>query len=416
MPVPRTRSRRAVLGVADQVLSSGTNYLTAFIASVVLAPDAFGYFVVAYAVVTIYSAAARAFVGEPLLAHLPSVDDEAHRRRLVGSLLGTAAVLGVAGGLLALAVGTLVGGPLAWLAVFAAWLPGALVADAGRYAFFARSDTGRALAVDAAWAAVQVVALGGIALAGSWSVASLAAAWGVGALAGVALLPFLRLPRPADPRPWLRESRYLSGWFTGVSVIGQSQVYVVLLFAGLLLAPTDAAGLRAVQLLVYQPPVTFMAAVLVLLTPVFARYAAAGDRAALDRFRTLTLGAMAVLGLVVLAAIPLRDVLLDLLFPRYTAFSPLVVPVAIQCALAGLTVAFHARLRGMRRARALFGVQIVMTTGVLGGAALGLLAGGVDGLAWGMAVAAAVSLAVMAVVAERAPLPVGPQAQEVTVP
>ncbi|WP_285588999.1 hypothetical protein [Actinomycetospora sp. NBRC 106378] len=416
MPVPRTRSRRAVLGVADQVLSSGTNYLTAFIASVVLAPDGFGYFVVAYAVVTIYSAAVRAFVGEPLLAHLPSVDDEGHRRRLVASSLGAAAVLGIVGGLLALAVGTLVGGPLAWLTAFALWLPGALVADAGRYACFVRSDTAKALAIDTAWAAAQAVALGGIALAGTWSVTALAAAWGVGALGGIALLPLLGLPRPADPRPWLRESRYLAGWFTGVSIIGQSQVYVVLLLAGLLLSHTDAAGLRAVQLLVYQPPMTFMAAVLVLLTPIFARRAVAGDRVALDRFRTLTLGAMAVLGLVVLSAIPLRHVLLELLFPRYTAFSPLVVPVAIQCALAGLTVAFHAKLRGMRRARALFGVQIVMTSGVLTGAALGLLVGGVDGLAWGMAIAGAVSLTVMAVAAERAPLPVGPRAQEVTVP
>jgi O-antigen/teichoic acid export membrane protein len=399
-------SRRAVLGVADQLLSSGTNYLTAFIASVVLAPDAFGYFVVAYAVVTIYSAAVRAFVGEPMLVHLPTLDDDADEaRRLVRSALGTAAALGVVGGLLAFAVGALVGGPLVWLTVFALWLPGALVADAGRYVCFARAEPGRALAIDAAWTVAQAVALVGTALLGSWTVGALAAAWGVGALAGVAVLPLLDLGRPSDPRPWLRGTRYLSGWFTGVSIIGQSQVYVVLLLTGLLLAPVDAAGLRAVQLLVYQPPVTFMAAVLVLLTPVFARRAAAGDRPGLDRARTLSLAAMAGLGLVVLVAIPFRDDLLGLLFPRYTAFTDLVIPVAIQCALAGLTVAFHARLRGLARARALFGVQLVVTASVLGGALLGLLVAGVTGLAWGMAIAGALSLVVMAVVAERAPLP-----------
>ncbi|MEJ2866268.1 hypothetical protein WCD74_00735 [Actinomycetospora sp. OC33-EN08] len=221
---------------------------------------------------------------------------------------------------------------------------------------------------------------------------------------------------PADhqqarrPRPWLRESRYLSGWFTVVAVVGQSQVYVVLLLAGLLLSTTDAAGLRAVQLLVYQPPVTFMAALLLLLTPAFARKAT--DPAALDRLRTTALAAMGVLGLVVLAAIPLRHVLLDLLFPSYTAFAALVVPVAIQSVLAGLTVPFHARLRGLRRPRALFGVQVLTTTGVVAGAALGLLVAGVDGLAWGMTIAGAVSLAAMAVVAERAPLP---RPQEVAV-
>ena len=42
-----------VLGVADQAVSSATNYLTAFVASLVLVPEAFGAFVVAYAVVAI---------------------------------------------------------------------------------------------------------------------------------------------------------------------------------------------------------------------------------------------------------------------------------------------------------------------------------------------------------------------------
>ncbi|MDL5159136.1 hypothetical protein [Actinomycetospora termitidis] len=404
------RAGKVLAGVADQVLSSGTNYLTAFIASVVLAPDGFGFFVVAYAVVTIYSAGIRAFVGEPLLAHLPTVTDEHRRRHLAASSLGAAAVLGVLGALVLLAVGEVVGGPLTWLVAFAPWVPGALVADAGRYVFFSRSTPTKALAVDATWATVQAVALIGIAVGGTWSVASLAAAWGVGALAAVAVLPVLGLRRPTGPRTWLRESRYLSGWFTVVAVVGQSQVYIVLLLAGLLLTTTDAAGLRAVQLLVYQPPVTFMAALLLLLTPAFARKAA--DRAAVDRFRTVALVAMAALGLVVLAAIPLRHVLLDLLFPQYTAFAALVIPVAIQSVLAGLTVPFHARLRGLRRPRALVGAQLVTTTGVVAGAALGLLLAGVDGLAWGMTTAGAVSLVVMAVVAERAPLP---RPQEVVV-
>ncbi len=167
------------------------------------------------------------------------------------------------------------------------------------------------------------------------------------------------------------------------------------------------AGLRAVQLLVYQPPTTFMAAVLVLATPVFARLAVRPDRAPFLRLRRSAVLAMGVLGLLVLAAIPLRHVLLDLLFPRYTDFAPLVAPLALQVVVGGLGVPFAASLRGMRRGRELFATQVVTALGLVVGAVVGLALGGVLGLAWGMAAGAVVSVGVEVVVAVRArPRPV----------
>lgn len=402
--MPTTRSRRALLGVADQVLSSGTNFLTAFIASATLVPEAFGVFVVAYAVVTIVAAAARAFLGDPLLAHLPGVVAEERRNRLAGSAVTAAALLGVVTAVLLAGVGFVVGGPLTWLTVFAVWLPGAFVADVARYVAFSRSDTSRALAIDATWAIAQGAALVVIAVTDAWSVGSLAAAWGLGALAAVTVLPLLGLPRPADPRPWLRESRYLSGWFTVISVIGQSQVYIVLLLAGVLLSVEDSAGLRAVQLLVYQPAVTFMAAMLVMMTPAFARRAAAGDADGVTRLRNLALVALGGLALVVLVVIPLRDLLLGTLFPRYTAFAFLVPAVVAQTALVALAVPFHARLRGLRRARTLVGIQVLTTTATIGAALGGAVLAGVAGLAVGMALAAVVSLVAFVLASSRAPV------------
>ena len=400
------RSRRALFGVGDQVLSSGTNYLTAFVASFVLAPESFGGFVVAYAVVTVVAAATRAFLSEPLLAHLPTVASASRRAQLAGSALTASAVVGVVGSVLLSVLG-LAGGVLATLLAFAPWLTGALVADAGRYVLLARSETGRTFAVDAAWALAQLGALVVVAATGAWSPATIAASWGIGALAAVATLAVVGVGRPRRPGEWLREGRYLSGWFTVVSVVGQVQMYAVLLIAGAVLATSEMAGLRAVQLLVYQPPTTFMAAVLVLATPMFARLAVRPDRAPFLRLRRSAVLAMGVLGLVVLAAIPLRHVLLDLLFPRYTDFAPLVAPLALQVVVGGLGVPFAASLRGMRRGRELFATQVVTALGLVVGAVVGLALGGVLGLAWGMAAGAVVSVGVEVVVAVRArPRPV----------
>ncbi|GAA4840206.1 hypothetical protein GCM10023201_32570 [Actinomycetospora corticicola] len=393
--------KRSVLGVADQVVSSGSNYLTAFLASLVLAPVDFGAFVLAYAVVTVLLAGTRAVVGEPLLAHLPTTDPS-RRRGLGASALSLALVLGLASAAVCAAGGT-------WfdaLLVFAAWMPAALVADAARYVLLARRDTGRALAVDTVWVVVQLAVLGGVFAWSTWSIAWLAAAWGLGAVAAALTFLVVAPERFAAPRPWWAESRYLSGWFTATSVLGQVQIYLVLLLAGAVLLAVDTAGLRAVQLMVFQPVITLMAALLVLLVPPMAACSAAGDLVGLRRARARALTAMAVIGLLALLAIPLRDVLLATFFPRYTDYAVLVAPIALQTALGALTVPFQAQIRGFRQGRALFAQQLVQAGALLTCAGAGLALGGVVGLAWGLTVATVIALVAIVARALRLERPV----------
>ena len=400
-----SNSRRAVLGVADQAVSSATNYLTAFVASLVLVPEAFGAFVVAYAVVTVLAAAARAVLSEPLIAHLPGVASADRRRVLAGSALGAATVFGVGGTVIVVGLGLLGGPVLSTLLVFAPWILGAFVVDAGRYVLLSRLRTGATLAVDSAWALAQLACLGVVALTGVWTTGALAAAWGIGALAGLVVLVAVGVERPGRPGAWLHEGRYLSGWFTVVSILGQVQMYAVLLLAGVVVSTTDMAGLRAVQLFVLQPPTTFMAAVLVLATPMFARFAVTpegGLPAGFHALRRRATIAMAVLGLLILTAIPLRDVLMGLLFPRYVEYAPLVIPTALMVALLGLSVPSAAALRGMRRGRLLCGIQVFTSVAIVVGAFAGLLVDGVLGLSWGMVVSAVLIVAVQYVAALRA--------------
>jgi O-antigen/teichoic acid export membrane protein len=396
-------TRRSAFGVVDQIVSSATNFLTAFVASYVLLPDDFGAFVVAYAVVTVATATVRAVIGEPLLAHLPTLARE-RQPAAARSALGAAVLLGAAAGVLAMGLG-LTGVPgltaLVWLAP---WVPVVIVQDAFRMVFLCDSRTGAALAVDGVWAVVQGAALIVIFGLGVFSVGALAASWGIGGLGGVvaavALVSHDRR-RPGDPRPWLRQSKHLSGWFTLTSILGQAEIYAVLILAGLLLAPVDAAGLRAAQLMVYQPAVTVMGAMLVLVTPLIARAAATSDVESVRAIRRVTLLGSGVLAILVVAVVPFRGVLLATFFPQYTAFGALVVPLALQSAVIGLSVANHAMVRGYQRARPLFYGQIVHASLLVAAAVVGMELGGVLGLGWALAIEAFVPLIGLAWLAPR---------------
>ncbi|WP_433029478.1 hypothetical protein [Actinomycetospora sp. CA-053990] len=376
--------------MADQILSSGTNFLTAFVASWALAPAGFATFVVSYAVVTVVLALGRAVIGEVLLAYLPTVarDD---RAAIVRSSTGAAMVLGVVGSAVCLVGGALGHDTLSGLVWLAPWVPIALMQDARRFVFLSQGRPGHALASDGAWAAAQVVVLGVLALGGiGFSVAGLATSWGVGALTGLIVAAAIGggSLRPCCPRAWARRTRSLSAWFVLTSVLGQCEIYAVLVLAGTLLAPTDAAGLRAVQLLIFQPTATVAAALLVLVTPLVAGAVARRDVEAARHARRFAVIASVALAAVVLMVIPLRDTLLDLLFPQYTGYAALVVPIALQSAFWVLGVPFHAQLRGFHRARTLFGLQVLGSTVLVGAATTGMGLGGVVALAWGLAGAA----------------------------
>lgn len=396
------KSRQPVLGVVDQIVSSATNFLTAFLASYTLAPDAFSTFVIGYAIVIVISAVGRSLVGEPLLAHLPTVAAGA-RSRMFCSAMACAVVIGGAASILLLGLGLSGARPLTSLIWFAPWLPVVFVQDACRFVFLALEDTGRALTIDVAWALAQGVALAVTIAFGDLSIATLSAGWGIGALAGIA--GFLVLTPgtivPSDPRPWMRETRYLSGWFTLTSLLGQCQIYTVVVLAGLVLLPIDTAGLRAVQLMVFQPSITIIAAFLVVVTPLVARLEAQGRFREIRTVRWVTLGGSAVLSAVILLAVPLRGFLLKTFFPLYTAFDHLVLPLALQSVASAFSVPFVALLRGFRQARLLFLIEILCSPLLVVAALAGMLVAGVVGLAWGLAAASAVTLIVLSSAAPR---------------
>ncbi|WP_226366709.1 hypothetical protein [Pseudonocardia sp. ICBG162] len=397
-PVRRRSVPPSLFGMASQLLNALTNVATAYIASTALQPAAFGEFVLAFAVVTLLLATGRGLIGSTLLTQLPATAPDA-RPALLRSVAGATVLAGLGAAVVLVVLGAVALPAVLW---FAPWMVVVLFQDAGRHVFIATGRLRDAFLADAVWALVQGVALAGLlAAVGSVPVPGLVAAWGLGALAGaVVVVVRAGLPaRPGGPRPWARATRDLAGWFTALSMLGQLETYLVLTLTGALLGAADAGGLRAVQLLVLQPPMVLLGAMLALMVPGFARLPADDPARRGLWLRRFALVAPVSVGVLLVAA--LAGPLMDLLFAQYSAYTPLVLPVAVQSALLALLLPTMALLAGTRRGRTAFVLHVLRTATIVVGVLVGIAVAGAAGLAWSLAVSGAVVALVTTVVAAR---------------
>ena len=240
--------RRASWGVADQGLSSLTNFaLGVFVARSATAAG-FGAFTIVFTTFNVTLGLSRALTSEPLVVRC-SECSEPEWRRGTAAATGTALAVGVALGLACGLVSWIVGGTLAapFLAL-GATLPGLLLQDCWRYAFFANGEGRKAFMNDALCATVLVVVFGALLRSGVASIGLLVLAWGgaatVGAIAGA--LQSSVVPVPQRGRNWATRHRDLIprylGEFVASSGAGQLSVYGVGLTGGLATLGSFRAG------------------------------------------------------------------------------------------------------------------------------------------------------------------------------
>ncbi len=193
-------------GVADQVVSSGTNYAVNVVVLRSLGVEAFGAFSLGFFLYLFAISVARAYPMEPLAMRYP-LRAEAAWRSGASAALGTALAGGLFLGIASLAVGIVIGGLIGGVLIsLGLTMPGLVLQDAIRMAFVSRGRAARALVNDLVWGILLVPALGIAILAGD-EVGAITLAWGVAAtLAGIFGLWQLRiLPRPMAARRWWRE-------------------------------------------------------------------------------------------------------------------------------------------------------------------------------------------------------------------
>jgi len=241
--------RRAGWGMLDQMASSATNFAVGIIVARTLSIEDFGAFSIAFFVYTFALTVARAFPMEPLLIRysgVPVID----WRRGSAAAIGTTAAASCVAALALVVVGGVVEGPTgAALMALGASLPGLLIQDAWRLAFFAAGRGRAALINDLAWGVMLVPAFLAAAAAGS-SLFAITLAWGMAATAA-ALLGVLQarlIPRPDYAVDWWQEHVDLAPRFLLEAGIRTGVAQVTMIVIGAMVGLAAIGSIRAAQL------------------------------------------------------------------------------------------------------------------------------------------------------------------------
>lgn len=385
----RSASSRFGWGVADQALSSLTNFALGLIAAGSLSPERFGAFALVFAVYLVALGAGRAIVSEPFMVRFSAVS-HVEWARGVASATGAALVVGAAAGLFcALAAGFVDGSLTAGFLALAATMPGLLLQDAWRFTFFAQRRGSAALGNDLIWALILFPTVGVLLASGRTTVGWLVLAWGVaGSVAGLAgLVQASVLPRPDRVLRWFRSQRDLvpryAGEFAVTTVVSQSVVFGVGALAGL----RQVGALRAGQLLLGPLNVVYLGVGAVAVPEgVRALKGSPRDLMILCRRLALFLAGVALVTGIAIWAVP-SSVGAALLGDNWSSGHRVVIPLAIGMAAFGVLLGAGIGLRSLAAARLSFRARLLVAPLVLAGGLGGAALGGAMGAAWGLAAA-----------------------------
>jgi O-antigen/teichoic acid export membrane protein len=391
--VQRLRRRgvsRLGWGVADQAVSSVTNFAMSIYIARTLGAAAFGAFSLAYVTYSFALNASRGLATDPLMVRYSGANIWAWRRA-VGSCTGTALVVGLLSGVGVAAVGmALHGTARSGFLALGITLPGLLLQDSWRYSFFALGRGVQAFINDMVWAMTLLPALLFLHFSGHDTVFWCVLVWGATAALAAVVGPLQArvLPKPAAVRAWISKMRDLGPRYlvenTANSGAAQLRTYAVGIAAGL-----SAVGyLQAASTLMGPFLVIFMGMSLVTV-PEAARVLRESP-GRLRQFCLLVGVGLAVLallwGLALLVILPmgLGDWLLGAIWrPTYPLVAPFAVSIAGACFSIGAMAGLHALGNAKRSVRVMVASSAIYVACGLVGAYLD----GALGAARGAAVA-----------------------------
>jgi O-antigen/teichoic acid export membrane protein len=390
----RQAGRRLGWGVADQAVSSITNFAVNIYIARDLGAVQYGAFALAFVTYGFALNASRGLATDPLLVRFSGKALPVWRR-VIPSCTGTAVLVGLATGSCVLGAAMLLSGTtrLAFLAL-GLTLPGLLLQDSWRFAFFALGRGSQAFLNDVIWALALVPALFFVRRTGHANVFWFVFAWGASASVAAVIGPLQArvAPKMSEALGWLWRQRDLGPRYlaegTTNSGLGQLRTYSL----GLILGLAALGYLSAASTLMGPLSILIYGMGLVAL-PEAARILRHSPRH-MPLFCSLISVGLTLLGLawglVLLVALPrgLGQWLLGSLWrPAY----PLVLPTTLYfmgiCASVGAGMWLHALAAARRSLRAaafssasalVFSVIGAVTGGTAGsirGAALGTWAG-----------------------------------------
>ncbi|MDP9075317.1 MAG: hypothetical protein M3N98_14370 [Actinomycetota bacterium] len=330
----RAGGRRIALTLADQVVSSASNFATGVVIARLAGARAFGQYVLTAMIWLVVVGIHRALITEPVIVTSRSTTD---RGRLVAQgvtselMLGGVVTVTVA---LAAVLALMAGAPIGRLMLaLAPWFIPMLVQDYWRAMAFLERRPGLALTNDAVFAIVQIAFVGLFIVIGWRSASSMIVAWGIGSTAG-ALFGLWWSPSMASPAEALRLVRGLwpmSRWLLADFLSGFAADQAYLVFLALLLTGEDYGGFRAAASLMGPTVVILLAGGNIGLPEASARANTRNPRTLRLFARRLTAGTAGCVMLYgAVVAVGGGQLLSSLYGPRFARFAPLATFAAVE--------------------------------------------------------------------------------------
>jgi O-antigen/teichoic acid export membrane protein len=376
--------------VADQGIASLSNFaLGIFVARSFGASD-FGAFTLAFVTYSLIINAARGLATDPLLVRF-SGDVTDRWRRAASSATGTALAVGVVAGILCVVAGLLLPHPVGPMFVtLGIGLPGLVVQDSYRFAFFASGRGSSAFLNDLFWTVLLVSALVVLDRQADGSAARCLLAFGGTATLAAVLgaVQARTFPRPHRAPRWLQVHAKLSVRYLleNVSISAAAQIRAFVLGGVVSLA---AVGYVRSSEILMGPFLVLLMGISQVAVPEASRVFHRDPRQ-LRRF-CFRLGAVQasaaiVWGLIILTVLPLGPgpaLLSELWLPT----AQLIPAITLTVAATSFVVAATAGLRAMGLSRRSLRAQLIGSAAYLVGGTVGAILGGAVGTSWGVTAA-----------------------------
>jgi O-antigen/teichoic acid export membrane protein len=373
-----------------------TNFALGVAIARTASPYSFGAFSIAFATYTISFGLARALTSDVLSVRFSAIPYRDWRRG-TASATGTAIVVGAIIGAGCLAVGLSIQGALGKaLIVLGPAMPGLLLQDTWRYAFFAVGRPRSAFVNDAAWAIVLFPFLGLLSVTHRSSVSWFMFAWEISAVVAAVfgIWQAKLVPDLSTVRRWLSDHRDFIGPFLGefAALRVSSQVVTYALAA---LGTLTAAGALRGGFLLLNPLNVFLLGFRNVVVPEGVRLLERSPK--LLRSRTAVLS----LGLGVLAAawgtlllfLPTRAGT-ALLGETWPGARQLILPLTFWMISSGFTIGPAAAVRSLAAVRRSLHTRVLIGIITVIAAIGGVIAAGAQGAAWALAATSCVGAGV----------------------
>jgi len=375
--------------VVDQAVSSLTNFAVVLYVARTVGAAQFGAFGLAYATYGFALSASRGLSSGPLEVRFSGSELQAWRRA-TRHCTGTAWVCGLVSGIGVLVAALALDGTAksAFIAL-GLTLPGLLLQDSWRFAFFALGRGSQSFLNDVIWALAMLPALELLRLTHDHQVFWLVLSWGAAATVAAAagILQAGVIPSPAHAWEWVRQQgdlgvRYLVEY---IFINGSSQLrtYTVGIVVGL-----AAVGYLQAANTLFGPFMVIFFGITLVTVPEAVRALRRSPRH-LWLFCVSVCGGLAAIALAwsvaLLIALP-RGFGGWLLGPIWRSAYPLVLPMAITVIglsfYAGASIGLHA----LGAARRSLWAALIFSACCLAGGLAGSLAAGVLGSVWGVSI------------------------------